>query len=99
MDRNRDSACLATADVMLSARPRARRVVRAPCTPLDPAPLLTIRELLEEHTLQGLSRLLDLPPSSIASAAAGASIRQASRVLLEQRLAALANVSSRRGAR
>lgn len=81
---------------------RAVHRVGSPCVPLEACELEAVRGLIGEHGLQAVSRMLQMPPSTIASAAAGASLRQGNHMLLSERIRAVQKTqaaSSRPGAR
>lgn len=89
--RDHDGTARDLSDALAPAPPR-RRVVRrvsSPSLPLDAETLARVRELIGQHGLQAASRELQMPPSTIASAAAGATLRHGTSLLLTQRLAAL----------
>lgn len=86
--RDRAAASLVDPDLFVVPSRAPRRVVSA-CIPLGDQSLAALRCLIARVGLVPASNLLDTPRTSLACAAAGASLRRASRMLLEQRLDAL----------
>lgn len=68
---------------------RARRHVPRPSVPLEEADLAAVRALIAATSLTEAARRLDVARTTLAPVAAGAAVREGTRLVISQRLRAI----------